>query len=214
MIPTTQSAATPRRLTGGRLIVASHNPGKVREINALLAAYPLDIVSAGDLGLPEPEEVGHSFIANAELKARAAARAAGGPALADDSGFCVAALGGDPGIYSARWAGPNKDFHAAMRQIHDAVEASGSPDRQAWFTCALSVAWPDGHCETVEGYVYGTMIWPPRGDKGFGYDPMFVPDGTDRTFGEGDQGWKHSVSHRAEAFRQLVERCFDDGSGA
>ncbi|NQW11614.1 MAG: RdgB/HAM1 family non-canonical purine NTP pyrophosphatase [Alphaproteobacteria bacterium] len=198
----------PRRLTGGQLIVASHNPGKVREIGELLATYPLDIVAAGDLGLPEPEETGDSFVANAELKARAAATAAGNPALADDSGFCVAALNGDPGIYSARWAGPGKDFGVAMRKVHEAVEANGSPDRRAWFTCALSIAWPDGHCETVEGYVHGTMAWPPRGSQGFGYDPMFVPDGGDETFGESEPGWKHRVSHRADAFRQLVARCF------
>lgn len=201
----------PRRLTGGRLIVASHNPGKVREIEELLTAYALDIVSAGDLGLPEPEETGDSFIANAELKARAAAIAAGSPALADDSGFCVTALGGDPGIYSARWAGPSKDFSIAMGKVHDAVQASGSTDRTAWFTCALSLAWPDGHCETVEGYVTGTIAWPPRGARGFGYDPMFVPNGANETFGETEQGWKHSVSHRADAFRQLVARCFRVG---
>lgn len=203
-----------RRFTGKTLVVASHNPGKVREIGELLGPFGLEVVSAGDLGLPEPEETGDTFIANAELKALAAALAAGKPALADDSGFCVSALNGDPGIYSARWAGPSKDFGVAMGKVWAAVEASGSTDRRAWFTCALTLAWPDGHVETVEGHVHGTAVWPPRGDHGFGYDPMFVPDGHDRTFGEVDSAWKHSVSHRAEAFRQLVERCFDGGPGS
>jgi len=203
----------PRRLTGGTLVVASHNPGKVREIGELLTPFGLDVVSAGALGLPEPEETGDSFIANAELKALAAARASGRPALADDSGFCLAALGGDPGIYSARWAGPGKDFAIAMAKVNQALAAAGSTDRRAWFTCALSLAWPDGHVETVEGHVHGEAVWPPRGEHGFGYDPMFVPDGHDRTFGEVDSAWKHSVSHRAEAFRLLVARCFGDGDG-
>lgn len=208
------TGTTARRFTETTLIVASHNPGKVREIGELLAPFGLDVVSAGALGLPEPDETGDSFVANAELKALAAALAAGKPALADDSGFCVAALGGDPGIYSARWAGDSKDFGVAMEKVWDAVQASGSTDRRAWFTCALTLAWPDGHVETVEGHVHGTAVWPPRGDHGFGYDPMFVPDGHDRTFGEVDSTWKHSVSHRAEAFRELVERCFDGDPGA
>lgn len=202
---------TARRLTGGTLVVASHNPGKVREIGELLAPYGLDVVSAGDLGLPEPEETGTTFIANAELKALAAARASGKPALADDSGFCVAALDGDPGIYSARWAGPSKDFSVAMELVHRRMTESGKDDARAWFTCALTLAWPDGHCESVEGHVHGTAVWPPRGDQGFGYDPMFVPDGDTRTFGEGDSTWKHSISHRAEAFAKLVARCFGEG---
>lgn len=201
-----------RKLVPGTLVLATHNPGKVREIGELLAPFGLDVVSAGDLGLPEPEETGTTFIANAELKALAAARASGKPALADDSGFCVAALDGDPGIYSARWAGPSKDFSIAMDLVHKKMQESGSDDTRAWFTCALTLAWPDGHCESVEGYVHGTAVWPPRGDKGFGYDPMFVPDGETKTFGEGDGDWKHSVSHRADAFAQLVARCFDGGS--
>jgi len=205
------TAPPARKLAGTLLVLASHNPGKVREIQELLDRFGLEVVSAGTLGLPEPEETGDSFAANAELKALAAARAAGKPALADDSGFCVAALGGDPGIYSARWAGPAKDFGVAMQKVQAAMAASGSPDRRAWFTCALSLAWPDGHVETVEGQVHGTAVWPPRGERGFGYDPMFVPAGHERTFGEVDSEWKHSVSHRAEAFARLVARCFDGG---
>ena len=208
------TGAPARPFSGTTLIVASHNPGKVREIGELLAPFGLEVVSAGDFGLPEPDETGDSFVANAELKALAAAVAAGKPALADDSGFCVAALGGDPGIYSARWAGESKDFAVAMEEVWAAVQATGSPDRRAWFTCPLTLAWPDGHVETVEGHVHGTAVWPPRGAHGFGYDPMFVPDGHDRTFGESDSTWKHSVSHRADAFRQLVARCFDGGPGA
>ncbi len=200
-----------RRLIETRLVVASHNPGKVREIGELLAPRGLTVVSAGELGLPEPEETGDSFTANAELKALAATRASGLPALADDSGFCLAALGGDPGIYSARWAGPDKDFGVAMEKVWSALSASGSSDRRAWFMCALTLAWPDGHVETVEGRVDGAAVWPPRGGNGFGYDPMFVPEGYDQTFGEVDSDWKHSVSHRAVAFRKLVERCFDGG---
>ena len=197
-----------RILTEGVLVIASHNPGKVREIAELLAPFQLEVVSAGELNLDEPEETGDTFIANAELKALAAARSAGKPALADDSGFCAAGLDGDPGIYSARWAGPGKDFSVAMQKVHDALAARGSDDRRAWFTCALTLAWPDGHTESVEGYVNGTICWPPRGSKGFGYDPMFVPDGETLTFGEADSDWKHSVSHRADAFNQLVARCF------
>lgn len=203
-----------RKFTDTTLIVASHNPGKVREIGELLEPFGLKVVSAGALGLPEPDETGDSFVANAELKALAAALAAGKPALADDSGFCVAALSGDPGIYSARWAGDSKDFGVAMEKVWAAIQATGSADRRAWFTCALTLAWPDGHVETVEGHVYGTAVWPPRGDHGFGYDPMFVPDGHEQTFGEADSTWKHSVSHRAEAFRELVERCFNGGPDA
>lgn len=201
----------PRKLSGGTLVVASHNPGKVREIGELLGPFGLEVVSAGDLGLPEPEETGTTFIANAELKALAAATASGLPSLADDSGFCVAALNGDPGIYSARWAGPSKDFSVAMELVHDRMVASGSEDTRSWFVCALTLAWPDGHCESVEGSVHGTAVWPPRGDNGFGYDPMFVPDGDTLTFGEGDADWKHAISHRADAFAQLVARCFAPG---
>lgn len=197
-----------RLLTEGTLVIASHNTGKVREIAELLAPYGLDFTSAADLGLDEPEETGTTFIANAELKALAAARVSGKPALADDSGFCVSGLDGDPGIYSARWAGPGKDFSVAMQRVHDALAAARSDDKRAWFTCALTLAWPDGHTESVEGYVNGTICWPPRGEHGFGYDPMFIPEGETLTFGEAESDWKHSVSHRADAFKQLVARCF------
>jgi XTP/dITP diphosphohydrolase len=197
-----------RRFPGGRLVVASHNHGKVREIADLLRPFAVDTVSAGALGLAEPEETGASFRANAELKALAAASASGLPALADDSGLCVAALGGDPGIYSARWAGPGKDFAVAMAKVHELLQASGSADRRAHFACALSLAWPDGHVETFEGRVHGTLVWPPRGGHGFGYDPIFVADGRDVTFGEMDPDEKHAISHRAAAFRQLIDACF------
>ena len=201
-----------RRFDGDRLIVASHNAGKVREIRELLAPYPLEVVSAADLGLPEPEETGDSFIANAELKALAAARAAALPALADDSGFAVDALDGEPGIYSARWAGPNKDFRTAMERVEIRLQAAarnGTATRGAQFVCALSLAWPDGHVETFEGIVRGEAIWPPQGDKGFGYDPMFRPEGETRTFGEMTSEEKHGLgngeglSHRARAFLML-----------
>ncbi|PWC52949.1 RdgB/HAM1 family non-canonical purine NTP pyrophosphatase [Azospirillum sp. TSO22-1] len=196
---------TPRHFTGDTLVIATHNPGKVREIADLLRPYAKSFKSNIELGLPEPEETGLTFVANAELKALAAAKA-GHIALADDSGLVVPALGGDPGIYSARWAGPTKDFRIAMQKVEDGL--AGKADRSAYFVCALSLAWPDGHMETVEGRCYGTLVWPPRGEKGFGYDPMFVPDGHDLTFGEMDPAKKHEMSHRADAFRQLVERCF------
>nr|WP_207791294.1 RdgB/HAM1 family non-canonical purine NTP pyrophosphatase [Sphingosinicella soli] len=187
------------------MIVASHNPGKVREIRDLLAPFGIAPVSAGDAGLPEPDETETTFRGNAELKALAAARGSGLPALADDSGLSVHALGGDPGIYSARWAGPEKDFGLAMRKVHEALGDAG--DRGAHFTCALSLAWPDGHVETFEGHVHGALVWPPRGEKGFGYDPMFVPEGHDISFGEMAPDAKHAMSHRARAFTQLVEAC-------
>ncbi len=195
----------PRRLEPGKLVIASHNPGKVREINALLGPFGIEAVSASALGLPEPEETEMTFRGNAELKARAAALASDLPALADDSGLNVAALGGDPGIYSARWAGPNKDFSLAMRKVHAAMPDGADP--AAHFTCALSLAWPDGHIETFVGEVHGQISWPPRGDKGFGYDPIFVPTGHDITFAEMDPDAKHAMSHRAKAFAQLVEAC-------
>lgn len=195
----------PRRFSGDTLVIASHNAGKIREIADLLRPYVANFRSAGELGLPEPEETGTSFVANAELKARAAA-AAGHVALADDSGLVVPALNGDPGIYSARWAGPEKDFSMAMRKVEEGL--AGKTDRTAYFVCALSMAWPDGHVETVEGRCYGTLVWPPQGEKGFGYDPMFRPDGYGTTFGEMDPSRKHEMSHRADAFEQLVERCF------
>ncbi len=198
-----------RQFEGGRLVIASHNPGKVAEIRELLAPLGADAVSAGELGLPEPEETGTTFVENAELKALASARGANLPALADDSGLAVHGLGGDPGIYSARWAGPGRDFGLAMKKVEEAL--GDNPDRTAHFACALALAWPDGHAETVEGAVYGTLTFPPRGGRGFGYDPIFVPDGQGETFGEADPDWKHSVSHRADAFRKLAARCFGSG---
>lgn len=198
-----------RKLSPGRLVIASHNAGKVREIAELLGPYGVEPVSAGALGLPEPEETGTTFIANAELKALASATASGMPSLADDSGLCVAALGGDPGIYSARWAGEGKDFSLAMSKVNEALDAQG-PDapRDAHFVCALSLAWPDGHVESFEGRVDGTIVWPPRGDKGFGYDPIFVPTGHAISFAEMDPAAKHAMSHRADAFRKLVAAVF------
>jgi XTP/dITP diphosphohydrolase len=196
---------TKRRLRAGdRLIVASHNQGKVREIGALIAPFGVSAVSAGELNLPEPEETEMTFIGNALLKAHAAAAAAGAPALADDSGLVVPALNGDPGIYSARWAGSDKDFNFAMRKVEDALSAKGAADRSAHFICALALAWPDGEEAVFEGRVDGSLVWPMRGEKGFGYDPMFQPDGFAITFGEMDPDAKHAMSHRARAFAQLV----------
>jgi XTP/dITP diphosphohydrolase len=194
-----------RKLKPGKLVIASHNQGKVREIRALLAPYGIEPVSAADLDLPEPEETGTTFVANAELKAQQAADLSGLPALADDSGLCVDALNGDPGIFSARWAGETKDFGEAMRRIEARLQEAG-PDasRDAHFVCALALAWPDGHVEWFEGRVDGQLVWPPRGDNGFGYDPMFVRDGDTATFGELDPDVKHGISHRADAFAQLV----------
>ena len=200
----------PRQLLEDSLIVASHNQGKVREIAALLTPWALEVSSAAGLGLAEPDETETTYQGNAALKALAAARAAGLPALADDSGFEVEAINNAPGLYSARWAGPERNFDAAMEKVHQAVVASGLDNRRCRFVCALSLAWPDGHHETVEGRIEGEMVWPPRGDKGFGYDPIFQPTGHDKTFGEVDQTWKHEVSHRAVAFAMLIDRCFSD----
>jgi len=194
-----------RHLETGRLVIASHNAGKLREIADLVAPFGVDVVAAGSLGLPETAETGSSFQANAELKARAAAEAAGLPALADDSGLVVPALGGAPGIHSARWAGMERDFARAMQRVED--ELGGSADRSAHFLCALALAWPDGHCESFEGRVDGTLVWPPRGSHGFGYDPIFLPDGEALTFGEMAPPKKHAMSHRARAFAQLVAAC-------
>ena len=191
-----------------RLVIASHNQGKVREIRALLEPLHIEVIGAGELDLIEPEETGTTFIENAELKAKLAAHAADLPALSDDSGFCVQALGGAPGIYSARWAGPNKDFGHAMECVSTALLASGSTNRVCEFVCALSLAWPDGHCESFEGRIAGDLTWPPRGDKGFGYDPIFTPTGHSQTFAEMDPADKHAMSHRAIAFNQLLEACF------
>jgi XTP/dITP diphosphohydrolase len=195
-----------RRLTGGRLVAASHNPGKVKEIADLLAPFRIEAVSAAAFGLPEPEETGASFRENAEIKARAAAKGANLPALADDSGLAAAALGGRPGILSARWAGEARDFAAAMARVER--ELTGKSDRGAAFVCALALCWPDGHCETAEGRVEGTLVWPPRGNRGFGYDPVFMAKGSRITFGEMDPQEKHRISHRADAFRKLAALCF------
>ncbi len=206
----------PRRISG-QLVIATHNPGKLAEMRELLSPHGVTAISASELGLPEPEETGDSFAANAKLKAVAAASAAKLPAFADDSGLVVEALDGAPGIYSARWAGPSKDFNAAMSRIERLLEERGANEpakRKAHFVSALCVAWPDGHIEEVEARVDGTLVWPPRGSAGFGYDPMFLPDGHDRTFGEMSSIEKHGLpplgkglSHRARAFVKLAERC-------
>ena len=209
--------ALAHRHLSGRLVIATHNPGKLAEMRELLAPYGIDAISAGELGLPEPDETGMSFRDNARIKAQAAAKAASLPAFADDSGLVVDALGGEPGIYSARWAGPDKDFFRAMKMIDDKLRDRGAttPDqRKAHFVSALCVAWPDGHVEDFEARVDGTLVWPPRGDKGFGYDPMFLPAGYTRTFGEMSSEEKHGLpprglglSHRARAFIMLAEAC-------
>ena len=217
-----------RKLQPGRLVIASHNEGKVREIEALLAPYGIQPVSAAALDLPEPDETGTTFVANAQLKALQAADLAGLPALSDDSGLCVDALGGEPGIFSARWAEPGykvpsarsvdgspaeggaeRDFMRAMELVERGIADAGpEAARDAHFVCALALAWPDGHVEWFEGRVDGTLVWPPRGDKGFGYDPMFLPNGHDRTFGEMAHEEKTPLTHRADAFRQLVAAVF------
>ena len=194
-----------RRLSGGRLVLATHNRGKLREIADLMRPFGVETIGAGALGLLEPEETGSTFEANAELKAQAAARDANLPALADDSGLVVPALGGEPGIYSARWAGPAKDFSIAMRKVEDAL--AGQTDRRAHFVAVLSLAWPDGHVDSFRGEVHGTLVWPPRGERGFGYDPMFMAEGRSETFGEMDPEDKHRISHRAVAFAKLVAAC-------
>jgi XTP/dITP diphosphohydrolase len=198
-----------RRLVPGRLVIASHNKGKIPEIAALMAPYGMELVSAADLDVPEPDETGTSFAANAELKARFSADLTGLPALADDSGLCVDALDGDPGIFSARWAGEPRDFNRAMELVQANLEKKGpEAGRDAHFVCALSICWPDGHVVTVEGRVDGHLVWPPRGDRGFGYDAMFRPIGHDISFGEMDPAAKHAMSHRADAFRKLVAAVF------
>ncbi|MFN7163288.1 MAG: RdgB/HAM1 family non-canonical purine NTP pyrophosphatase [Hyphomonas sp.] len=198
-----KSADSPPRLAPGPLLAATHNAGKVDELKALFEPHGFQVVSALDLGLDEPEETETTFAGNALLKARAAMQASGLPALSDDSGLAVAALGGDPGIYSARWAGEPRDFYRAMQRVEDALQASGSADRSAKFVCALAVAWPDGQEAVFEGEVHGTLVWPPRGDQGFGYDPVFVATGETLTFGEMDPGLKHAMSHRANAVKKL-----------
>ena len=217
--PIAARAPTPlaHRRIEGELVIATHNPGKLAELRELLAPFRIKAASAGELGLPEPEETGTSFRENARIKAAAAAAAAQRPAFADDSGLVVEALGGAPGIHSARWAGETKDFAAAMRRIEDGLAARGAVhprDRKTHFVCALCVAWPDHHVEEFEGRVDGALVWPPRGTAGFGYDPIFLPDGHARSFGEMTSDEKHGLppmgtglSHRARAFRQLAEAC-------
>ena len=204
-----------RRLQRGeKIIIASHNAGKLREVAALLAPHGIEVTSAGTLGLPEPEETETSFLGNARIKAHAAARAAGMPALSDDSGFSVAALDGAPGVYTADWAirpEGGRDYALAMGKVHDL--AKHAPDRAAWFTCALVLAWPDGHEEGFEGKAEGVWVWPPRGAHGFGYDPMFVPQGYSATFGEMDPDEKHRISHRAAAFALLAAACLPPVAG-
>jgi XTP/dITP diphosphohydrolase len=207
------SQAAHRRITG-RIVIATHNPGKLKELRELLAPYGIEAVSAGELGLAEPEETGTSFRANARIKAQAAADAAKLPAFADDSGLVVEALDGAPGIHSARWAGENKDFAGAMAKIDDLLREKRTSDRRAHFVSALCVAWPDGHLEEFEGRVDGTLVFPPRGTAGFGYDPIFLPEGHRRTFGEMTADEKHGLppkgeglSHRARAFQQLAAAC-------
>src|SRR5471032_1718643 len=187
---------------GAKLLAATHNPGKARELGELFSGR-FDVVSAGSLGLPEPDETETTFAGNALLKARAAAEASGLVALADDSGLSVAALDGSPGIYSARWAGPGRDFTVAMKKVEERLEEARAQDFSAWFTSALAIAWPDGPAVVVEGRVDGTLSFPPRGDKGFGYDPIFTPQGGSQTFGEMDPAAKDGMSHRARAFAKL-----------
>ena len=200
-----------RRITG-RLVIATHNPGKLAEMRELLAPHGVEATSAGELGLDEPEETGDTFPANAAIKAIAAAKATGLPSFADDSGIVVDALDGAPGIYSARWAGPTKDFRIAMERVHREL---GDKPRQAYFVAVLALAWPPtqhgGEIATFRGEVYGRLTWPPRGERGFGYDPIFVPDGYEMTFGEMAPADKHHISHRARAFAKLVEACFKRG---
>jgi XTP/dITP diphosphohydrolase len=187
---------------GQKIVVATHNPGKARELAAILENR-FELVTAGELGLPEPDETETTFVGNALIKARAAADASGLVALADDSGLSVTALGGAPGVYSARWAGPSKDFAVAMRKVEERLDAIEGGDLSAWFTCALAVAWPQGPAVVVEGRVDGTLVFPPRGTRGFGYDPIFLPQGRRETFGEMDPAEKDAMSHRALAFEKL-----------
>ena len=200
--------------SGSKLLIASHNEGKVRELGELFAPYGIDCVSAGSLGLPEPEETGDTFEANALLKAHAAAKGSGMLALADDSGLEVEALGGDPGIYSARWAGPKKDFDLAMTRVHEALEATGGGFTRANFACALALAAPNGDDIVFIGRVFGAIQWPPRGALGFGYDPIFVPEGHTETFGEMDSALKNDLSHRMRAFEQLMTAVYDSDARA
>ncbi len=206
----------PRKLGPGKLVIASHNQGKVREIRALLEPFGIEPISAADLDLPEPEEAGTTFAENALLKAHSAAKGSGLPALADDSGLCVAALGGAPGVYTADWAekqayegGPGRDWYLAMGKVEGKLAELGPDvDRSGYFACTLALAWPDGEEAVFEGRVNGSLTWPPRGKLGFGYDPVFIPDGYEQSFAELDPGLKHSISHRADAFAKLVKALF------
>lgn len=193
--------------SSGRIVAATHNPGKAVELAALLDGR-FEVVAAGALNIPEPDETEATFTGNALLKARHAAKASGLISLADDSGLCVAALGGDPGVLSARWAGPSKDFTMAMAEIEKRMRASGADDDRAYFACALAIAWPDGPAVVVEGRVDGRLSFPPRGGRGFGYDPIFIADGYERTFAEIDPAEKHAISHRADAFAKLKAAVF------
>ncbi len=199
-----------RPIPRGEIVAATHNPGKLKELAALMEPLGFTVTSAGDAGLPEPEETETTFEGNADLKSVAAALGTGKIALSDDSGLAVEALDGAPGIYSARWAGPDKDFPVAMQKVEEALQARSGPDgqidRRAKFVCVLSLAWPDGETETFRGEVQGRLVWPPRGDRGFGYDPIFVADGQDITFGEMEPAKKHAMSHRAVAFAKLKAR--------
>lgn len=196
-----------RRFEEPKLVLATHNPGKVGELVELLAPWGVEVVSADALGLAEPEETGETFVDNALLKARAAMEATGLPALADDSGLAVSGLGGRPGVHTADWAGTPRDFTRAMRRVQQ--ELGENPDRSAAFMSTLALIWPDGHHEIFEGKVEGELVWPPRGEIGWGYDPMFAPEGSPRTYGEMSAEEKHSTSHRARALRKLVAACFE-----
>jgi len=197
-----------RVFDGNELVIATHNEGKLKEIREMLGDSTITFYSAGDLNLEDPEETEDSFIGNAVLKAKASAGATGKVALADDSGLAVDALNGDPGIYSARWAGSDRDrdFDMAMGLVNDKL--GDNPNRRAKFVCAMALVWPDGHVETVEGEIYGNLVWPTRGENGMGYDPMFQPDGEERTFGEMSSEEKHSISHRADALQKIIQKCF------
>ena len=197
-----------RKFGDKQLVIASHNQGKVSEFRELFKSFQVELLSVSELNHVEPDETGDTFKANAELKALAAATLAGIPALADDSGLCVEALNGQPGIYSARWAGPQKDFDFAMEKVRLGLIEEGTLNTRAHFIAGLALAWPDGHVEYFEGRVDGDLVWPPRGLKGFGYDPMFKPDGHEITFGEMEPDAKHAMSHRAHAFKQLIDACF------
>ena len=197
----------PRKFLEKEIIIASHNPGKVREIRKLLEPFCVKVISAGELGLPEPVEDGTTFTENSVIKAMSSAKGSGIPAVADDSGLSIHSLNGDPGVYSARWAGPKKDFNLAMEKIQ--IRLKNFEKKNAHFTCALSIAWPDGHTESFNGEVHGEITWPPRGKNGFGYDPIFIASGMNKTFAELEPKSKHMISHRSVAFKKLIKGCFE-----